>query len=179
MSEFRPIIMRSNRSLGAALVEKNLITVEQLEAATDHLLQTLDQGMDREACLLRILIHETHALTEDTILEHLVEDLSIGLLDLREIDLHDDVKLHIKTGECWATWTVPFDKEDDIHHVASAYYLSPGVRQHWEKKLGGSIIWFGASLESVADILEKLEAERAGVAASNGPVKPAAASAAA
>jgi hypothetical protein len=179
MSEFRPIIMRSNRSLGAALVEKNLITVEQLEAATDRLLQVLDQGMDREACLLRILIHETHALTEDAILEHLVEDLSVGLLDLREIDLHDDIKTHLNTGTCWATWTVPFDREDDIHHVASAYYLSPGVRQHWEKLLGGSIIWFGTTLDSVADVLEKLEAERAGVAGGVAPAKTAAASAAA
>lgn len=167
MSEFRPIIMRSNRSLGAALVEKNLISVEQLEAATERLLQVIDQGIDREACLLRVLLHDTHALTEDGLLEHLVEDLSIGLLDLREIDLHDDIKSHLETGMCWATWTVPFDKDEDITYVASAYYLSPAVRQFWEKQLAGPIIWFGTTLESVAEFLEKLESERASAAAAS------------
>jgi hypothetical protein len=161
MSEYRPIIMRSNRLLGAALVEKNLITVEHLEAGNERLLQALEQGSDREACLLAILVHEIKALTETQVLEHLVEELSIGLIDLREIDLHDDLKTHIETGLCWATWTVPFDKDDDIHFLASAYYLSPAVRQHWEKTLKGPVIWFGTTLEAINDCLEKLEAERA------------------
>jgi hypothetical protein len=165
MSEFRPIIMRSNRLLGAALVERNLITVEQLEAGTERLLQVLDQGIDREACLLRILIHETHALREETLLEHLVEEMTMGLLDMREIDLHDDFKAVLNTGMCWATWTIPFDKDDDVHYIASAYYLSPAVRQHWEKLLGTSVVWYATTLESIADFLEKFEAERSGGAA--------------
>lgn len=166
MSEFRPIIMRSNRLLGAALVEKNLITVEQLEAATERLLQNLEQGIQRDACLLRILFHETKALAEDTWLNYLVEELSMGLVDLREIELHDDFKAHFNTGLSWATWTVPFDKDDDVHYLASAYYLSPAVRQHWEKLYKGPIIWYGATLDSIGDFLEKLEAERASTAAS-------------
>ncbi len=162
MSEFRPIIMRSNRLLGAALVERNLITVEQLEAGTERLLQVLDQGIDREACLLRILIHETHALREEALLEHLVEEMSMGLVDMREIDLHDDLKAQLNLGMCWATWTVPFDKDDDIHYVASAYYLSPAVRQHWEKQLGTPVVWYSTTLDSIADFLDKFEAERNG-----------------
>ena len=162
MSEFRPIIMRSNRLLGAALVERNLITVEQLEAATERLLQALDQGIDRDACLLRILIFDTRALREDTLLEHLVEEMSLGLLDMREIDLHDDLKAQLNLGMCWATWTIPFDKDDDIHYVASAYYLSPAVRQHWEKTLGTPIVWYSTTLDSIADFLDKFEAERNG-----------------
>lgn len=165
MSEFRPIIMRSNRLLGAALVERNLITVEQLEAGTERLLQALDQGIDRDACLLRILIHETRALREDALLDHLVEEMSMGLLDMREIDLHDDFKAHLNIGMCWATWTVPFDKEDDVHYVASAYYLSPAVRQHWEKLLGTTVVWYATTLESIGEFLEKFEAERNGTAA--------------
>jgi Type II secretion system (T2SS), protein E, N-terminal domain len=165
MSEFRPIIMRSNRLLGAALVERNLITVEQLEAATERLLQVLDQGIDRDACLLRILIIETKALREELFLEHLVEEMSMGLLDMREIDLHDDLKSQLNFGMCWATWTIPFDKDDDIHYVASAYYLSPAVRQHWEKQLGTPIVWYATTIDSVADFLDKFEAERNGGAA--------------
>ena len=163
MSEFRPIIMRSNRLLGAALVERNLISVEQLEAATERLLQVLDQGIDRDACLLRILTVDTQALREEVLLEHLVEEMSMGLIDMREIDLHDDLKAQLNLGMCWATWTIPFDKDDDIHYVASAYYLSPAVRQHWEKQLGTPIVWYSTTLESVAEFLEKFEAERNGV----------------
>jgi hypothetical protein len=165
MSEFRPIIMRSNRLLGAALVEKNLITVEQLETANERLLQALEKGSDREACLLAILMHDVHALSQDDLLEHLVEELSLGLIDLREIELNDDVKTHLNTGMCWATWTVPFDKDDDIHFVATAYSLSPAVKQFWEKHFSGPVIWFGTTLDSIHDCLEKLETERAGVAA--------------
>lgn len=162
--------MRSNRLLGAALVERNLINVEQLEAATERLLQVLDQGIDREACLLRILIHETNALREDALLEHLVEEMSMGLLDMREIDLHDDFKAQLNLGMCWATWTIPFDKDDDIHYVASAYYLSPAVRQHWEKLLGTPVVWYATTLDSIADFLEKFEAERNGTASKHAAV---------
>jgi hypothetical protein len=164
MSEYRPIIMRSNRLLGAALVEKNLITVEQLEAANERLLQALDGGSDREACLLSILIHDVHALTEEKVLDHLVEEMGLGLIDLREIDVHDDLKTHFKPGLSWATWTVPFDKDEDIHFVATAYYLSPAVRQQWEKQLGGPVIWFGTTLDSISECVEKIETERGGVA---------------
>ena len=108
-----------------------------------------------------VLINETRALTEDSLLEYLVDEIQIGLIDVRELELNDDLKLHIQTGVCWATWTVPFDKDEDVHYVASAYYLSPAVRQQWEKQLGGPVIWFGATLESISGFLEKLETERA------------------
>jgi hypothetical protein len=153
--------MRSNRLLGAALVERNLITVDQLNQATEHFLQTLDGGASSGVSLLSVLFNETRALTEDSILEYLVDELQIGLIDVRELDFNDDVKLHIQIGVSWATWTVPFDRDEDVHYVASAYYLSPAVRQQWEKQLGGPVIWFGATLESISGFLEKLETERA------------------
>jgi hypothetical protein len=162
MSEnLRPIIMRSNRLLGAALVERNLITVEQLNQATERFLQALDTEAETGVSLLGVLINETSALTEDILLEYLVDEIQLGLIDVRELDFNDDLKLHLQPGVCWATWTVPFDKDEDVHYVASAYYLSPAVRQHWEKLLGGPVIWFGATLESISGFLEKLEAERA------------------
>jgi hypothetical protein len=30
---------------------------------------------------------------------------------------------------------------------------------HWEKTLGGPILWFGTTLEGIADYLERLAAE--------------------
>lgn len=157
----RPIIMRSNRLLGATLVERNLITVEQLNQATERFLQVLETGRPVEASLLSVLVNETKALTEDGLLEYLVDEVQLGLLDIREIDLNDDVKTHLQAGPCWATWTVPFDKDEDVHYVVSAYYLSPAVRQYWEKQLGGPVIWFGGTLESINEFLEKLQVERA------------------
>jgi hypothetical protein len=55
---------------------------------------------------------------------------------------------------------VPFDREEDFHFVATAYYLSPAVRTHWEKKLGGQIIWQATTMDIVADFLDRIQAER-------------------
>jgi hypothetical protein len=162
MSEnLRPVVMRSNRLLGATLVERNLITVEQLNQATERFLQIMDTAAAGGVSLLSVLINEQQVLTESALLEYLVDEMQIGLIDVRELDFNDDLKMHLQPGMCWATWTVPFDKDEDVHYVASAYYLSPAVRQQWEKQLGGPIIWFGATLESISGFLEKLVAERA------------------
>jgi hypothetical protein len=156
--------MRSNRLLGAALVDINLISVEQLEAATERMLEALDSVSSREACLLAILTHEHKALSEDRLLEHLVEEMAMGLLDLEQIEMNDDLKLTVKTGACWATWSIPFDRDDDITYIASAYCLSPAVRKYWEEIYKGPIVWYGATLQSISEFLEKLELERAGLA---------------
>jgi hypothetical protein len=165
MSENKSLIMRSNRLLGAALVDKNLISVEQLEAATERLLECLDSGSTREACLLFILTGELQALTQEQLLEYLVEEMAMGLLDMEQIDMNDDLKLSLQTGPCWATWSVPFEKDDDITYIASAYCLSPAVRKYWEGEFDGPIVWYGATLESISQCIEKLELERAGLAA--------------
>lgn len=162
MSEnLRPIIMRSNRLLGAALVERNLIDVEQLNQATERFLQVLDDSPELEASLLSVLVNETKALTEESLLEYLIDEMQMGLIDARDIDFNDDLKMHLEIGSCRATWSVPFDRDEDVHYVASAYYLSPAVRQFWEKKLNGPIIWYGSTLDSISDFLDKLELERA------------------
>jgi hypothetical protein len=80
----------------------------------------------------------------------------VGLVDLRDYDVPDDSKKGLDVGACWATWSVPFDREEEFHFVATAYYLSPAVRAFWEKQLNGPIIWFGTTLEGIADYLEKL-----------------------
>jgi hypothetical protein len=77
----------------------------------------------------------------------------------------EDVKKLTDPGMCWATWTVPFDHEEDFWYVASAYYLSAAVRTHWEKQLEGHILWYGTTLDLVAEYLEKLEG-------ATGPAKP-------
>ena len=73
----------------------------------------------------------------------------------------------LDVGACWATWPVPFDREEEFHFMATAYYLSPAVRVFWEKQLGGPIIWFGTTLEGIADYLEKLPVDQ-----SSAPILP-------
>ncbi|HTQ31966.1 MAG TPA: hypothetical protein VMI53_12215, partial [Opitutaceae bacterium] len=71
-----------------------------------------------------------------------------------------DLRKSVELADCWATWTIPFDHEENFYFVATAHYLSPAVRTHWEKKLDGHILWYGATVDGIADILEKIEAER-------------------
>lgn len=160
----RSLLMRANRLLGANLVEANLVKIEDLEQANERLLELIPLEQPRQTTLLGVLAYEMKVLREDDLLHHLVENEGVGLVDLRHYDIADDIKKSLDLGACWATWSVPFDREEDFHFVASAYYLSPAVRAHWEKELGGPVLWFGATLEGIAEHLEKLEAERAGPA---------------
>jgi hypothetical protein len=84
----------------------------------------------------------------------------VGVVDLRGYEVPEEVKKDIDLDACWATWSVPFDREEDFHFVATAYYLSPAVRSHWEKKLGGQIIWQATTMDIIADFLDRLAAER-------------------
>jgi hypothetical protein len=156
--EHRPLMMRANRLLGAALVDHNLVKIEDLEAANEKLIELASGDQPRQSTILGILAYDMKVLKEEDVLHHLVETEGIGLVDLQSYDIPDDAKKAIDVGACWATWSVPFDKEEDFWFVASAYYLSPAVRAHWEKQLGGPILWFGTTLETIAEHLEKTAA---------------------
>lgn len=153
--------MRSNRLLGSALIEHSLVKFEDLEAANERLLEIAATGDMRRSSVLNILAYETKVLREEDILHLVVDDHGVGVIDLRSYDVPEEVKRDVDIGACWATWSVPFDKEEDFHFVATAYYLSPAVRAHWEKTLGGQIIWQATTMDIIADFLDRLQAERA------------------
>ena len=163
------MLMRANRLLGAALVEANLVKIEDLEAANERLLGLLQSNAERQATLLGVLIYEKKVLSEDDLLHHLIDNDGIGLIDLRTYDVPEDFRKNVDLGSCWATWTVPFDKEEDFYFVATAYYLSPAVHSHWEKQLGSNILWYATTLENISDFLEKIELEQRSAA----PAQPA------
>jgi hypothetical protein len=152
--EHRPLMMRANRLLGASLVEHNLVKIEDLEAANEKLIEMAATGEPRQSTILGILAYDMKVVKEETVLQHMVETDGIGLVDLRNFEVPEDAKKATDVDMCWATWTVPFDHEEDFWFVASAYYLSPAVRSHWEKILEGQILWYGTTLEAVADYLE-------------------------
>ena len=147
--------MRANRLLGAALVEHNLVKIEDLETANEKLIEVVATDQPRQSTILGLLAYDMKVLKEDDMLHHLVESEGVGLVDLRDYDVPEDTRKNLDLGACWATWSVPFDREEEFHFVATAYYLSPAVRAFWEKQLGGPILWFGTTLEGIADYLEK------------------------
>jgi len=162
MASLKPLIMRANRLLGASLVEQNLVSIDNLDAANERLLELLSSdGSNNHVSLLSIMANELNCLTEDAVLQRVVEDHGLGLVDVRNIELPDEIRLSLKTDDCWATWSVPFDHVEDTRYMATAYYLSPAVRSYWEDKVEGKVIWFGASLESIVEFLEASDAEKA------------------
>lgn len=166
MASLKPLIMRANRLLGASLVEQNLVSIDDLDAANERLLELISgDGTNNHVSLLSIMANELNCLTEDSILQRVVEDHGLGLLDVRDVDLPDEIRQSLKTDECWATWSVPFDHVEDTRYIATAYYLSPAVRSYWEEKVVGKVIWFGTSLESIIEFLETTESEVAHAAA--------------
>lgn len=156
--ETRTLVMRANRLLGAQLVEQNLVKIEDLETANEKFIEVVSGQEKRQTTILGILAYDMKVLKEDDVLHHLVESEGLGLVDLRDYEVPDDARKNLDLEACWATWSVPFDREEEFFFVATAYYLSPAVRAYWEKELGGPILWFGATLEGIAEYLEKLAA---------------------
>ena len=153
--------MRANRLLGAQLVEHNIVKIDDLETANEKFIEVVSTDQPRQSTILGILAYDMKVLKEDDVLHHIVEADGVGLVDLRDYEVPDDSKKNLDVGACWATWSVPFDKEEEFTFIATAYYLSPAVRLHWEKHLGGPILWFGTTLEAIADYLEKYSADPA------------------
>lgn len=164
--EHRSLLMRANRLLGANLVEVNLVKIDNLEAANERLLELISTGDYRRGSVLGILAYELQVVNEADVLQHTLDEHGVGLVDLRHYDVPEDLRATTDLGACWATWSIPFDREEGIYFVATAYYLSPAVRAYWEKTLGGPVVWFGTTMEMLADYFEKLEAARAGTPAS-------------
>ena len=170
MVEHRQLLMRANRLLGSALIEHNLVKFEDLEAVNERLLELVSQGNFRQASVLALLVNDRKVLKEEDVLHVVMEELGLGLIDLRHYDVPEDIRNGLDLGMCWATLTVPYDKEEDFYHVATAYYLSPAVRTHWEKLLPGPIVWTATSMEVIGDFLDRMQAER-DEAAKNAPAK--------
>jgi hypothetical protein len=163
-SEHRSLLMRANRLLGANLVEANLVKIDSLEAANERLLELISTGDYRKGSVLSVLAYELQVIKEADVLQHVMDDHGLGLVDLRSYEVPEDLRAVCELGACWATWSVPFDREDGIYFVATAYYMSPAVRAYWEKQFDGPIVWYGTTMEVLSDYFEKLESSRAGKA---------------
>ena len=165
--------MRANRLLGAQLVEHNLIRIDDLESANEKLLEIINTGSPRQRTVLGILAYELKAVKEEDVLTHLRDTEGIGLVDLRHYEANEDLKLTLEREACWVTWSVPFDVEEDMTFIATAYYLCPAVRKYWEDKYDGRVLWYGTTLEGIADFVEAMEQDDAATAAKRLAAAPA------
>jgi hypothetical protein len=154
--ENRSLLMRANRLFGAALVEHNLVKIEDLEKANERLLELIASNQPRQATVLGVLAYEVKVIREEDVLQHIVETEGLGLVDLRAYEPPDDIRKGLDMDACWATWSVPFDQEEEFVFIATAYYLSPAVRTYWEKRYNCPILWFGTTLEGIAEHLDRI-----------------------
>jgi len=160
LSDHRPLMMRTNRALGSSLVDHNLITIEALDAANERFLELTADENNENASLLQILVIEKQTLAEEQLLAYQVEEMGLGMVDLSNYDQPYDLRKKLDEDACMATWTVPFDIEEGIHFLATAYYLSPAARSYWERQLETPILWFVTSMDNISDFLRKVKMER-------------------
>ncbi|WP_309387316.1 hypothetical protein [Cerasicoccus frondis] len=153
--ERRPLILRSNRFLGSALLERGLIKTDDLEAANEKLLEAVQSGNMRGANLLNILLYDVKAIDEAQLVEEITEDESLGLIDLTHYDMTKFREINVDIDLCYATYTVPFDRVEDFTMIATAYYMSKPTIQYWEETIGGNIIWYICSVASIAEAIER------------------------
>lgn len=107
-------MMRANRLLGAALVEQNLVKIEDLETANEKFIEVVATDQPRRSTILGLLAYDMKVIKEDEMLHHLVEAEGVGLVDLRDYEVPEDSRKNVDLGACWATWSVPFDREEDF-----------------------------------------------------------------
>jgi len=70
--ENRSLLMRANRLFGAALVEHNLVKIEDLEKANEKLLELIAANQPRQATVLGVLAYDLKVIREEDVLQHMV-----------------------------------------------------------------------------------------------------------
>ena len=156
IKENRPLILRSNRFFGSKLVEIQLISSENLEAANEKLLEIIQSGNLKTANLLNILIYELNLLNENELINRTLEEHSLGLIELSNYDLSVMQQMDLDPEICLVTYTLPFDMIDDYVKIATSFYLSKPARDYWEEKFKNfHIIWYISTINSIAETLER------------------------
>lgn len=157
MQAHRALILRSNRFLGSSLVDRGLISVNDLELANEKFMEAIQASELKRASILNTLLFDTKALEESTLFDHLVEELGLGLVDLDHVELGSLRPFGVDLPLCWATSTIPFDKIEETYMLATCYRLSEPVIKHWQELYEHPIIWYATSSVSMTRALERIE----------------------
>ena len=157
MQQHRALILRSNRFLGSALVDKRLVSNGDLEEANVKFMEAIQTAEFKRASILSTLIFELKKLDESKLLDYLADESRIGLVDLDFVELMSLRSLDVDLSLCWASSTLPFDSVEGTHLLATCYYMSAPVVKHWEDLLDGPVIWYGTTMASLSRALARVE----------------------
>ena len=146
--------MRANRRMGASLVDYNLVELSELEAANERLLEVVKEGIGRRTSILGLLAAEMNAVDERLLIRRQVEEFNLAPIPLAHAERDETLFRNLDPDQLWATWTVPFDVQDNFTFLASSYYLSSFVRDYWEELLGGPVLWFVATMNDISEVIE-------------------------
>lgn len=157
MQQYRALILRSNRFLGSALVDKGLLTTADLEKANGKFMDAIQSSDLKRASILSTLLFDLKSLEETKLLDYLVDERKLGLVDLNFVELGSLRPINVDIALCWASSTVPFDCVEGTYMVATCYYMSAPVVKHWEGLLDGRVIWYATTISSLSRALERIE----------------------
>jgi hypothetical protein len=155
--EQRTLIIRSNRLLGAALIESGLVSSEAVETAHERLLMNLEAGVTESPSILTYLMFEQKCLKENDLIDYTIKQHHIGLIDIRHYTL-DSLPEGCDLSQCFATWSIPFSHRDGTYFIATAHYLSKPVIDAWESLLRKPVFWYATSMRSIMIALKKISA---------------------
>lgn len=150
------LLLKANRLLGAELVQKNVVELNDLETANGHFLEDLQRVERRKLSLLKIMLYDLQILKEEDLIHYQMEEVGLGFCRLSSYSMSSEALESADLDICWATRTVPFDRVEGFWFLASSYYLSPVVKNYWEETLDDTIIWYAAELSEITAILESL-----------------------
>ncbi len=148
---------RVNQTLGDELVKLKLVSLEVKEKAVPILKQYLLKGEVKRSSLLKILCWDMSELEEKEVLDHLIEEHTLGYCNLANYEVQRDRLPMFRANECWATMSIPLDFMEGVFFVATCHYLSSAVKEHWEKRLNRDIVWMISDLSGMTMCLEKIE----------------------
>jgi hypothetical protein len=156
------LFLRVNRTFGAALLDAKLVSSEALEKANGRILELLRSSEWRQASLLSILLAGVEGLKENALIQYQVENHELGLIDLTHINIEKSIDPTVDLAACWATRTLPYERQEEFVMLATNFYMSQAARAYWEGKYKGlQLVWSAAPSGSLAEALERLEVKLA------------------
>ncbi len=151
--------MRGNRSLGVALLQGGLISNEDLEAANHFFLSALKDGKGTDSSLLKSLLYDVKALSEQELIEYQISQSGLNYIPLNNYHIRPTWLTEDLLELALATRTLPIDLVEDTIFFASAYNLSTPVVQTWEEQFKGQPLWFVSKLEDLENTVYRLKEE--------------------
>ena len=157
----RPLFLRVNRTLGAALLENKLVTPEGVEKANGRILELLKNSEWKQASLLNVLLAGVDSLKESALIQYQVDAYELGLINLTNINVERSVDHTLDLAACWATRTLPYERAEEFVMMATNFYMSEVVRQWWQEKFKGlQLVWSVCPSANLAEALERVEAKQ-------------------